>query len=40
MRTDYELDAIVAKMREEASRGSGSLEVAAAKEGVDYRLEK
>jgi phosphoribosyl 1,2-cyclic phosphodiesterase len=40
MRTDYELDAIVAKMREEASRGSGSLEVAAAKEGVDYKLEK
>jgi len=40
MRTDYELDAIVAKMREDARRGSGSLEVAAAMEGVDYKLEE
>jgi phosphoribosyl 1,2-cyclic phosphodiesterase len=39
-RTDYELDAIVAKMREEALRGGHSLEVGAAMEGVDYKLEK
>jgi phosphoribosyl 1,2-cyclic phosphodiesterase len=35
-RSDYELDAIVAMMRERASAGSGSLRVEMAKEGVDY----
>ena len=38
-RTDYELDSIVAKMREGAARGGSGLEVGAAMEGVDYTLE-
>jgi len=38
-RTDYELDSLVAKMREDAARTSTGLEVEAAREGVDYRLE-
>jgi len=37
-RTDYQLDAIVAKMREDAARGRGNLEVGAAMEGLDYTL--
>jgi phosphoribosyl 1,2-cyclic phosphodiesterase len=38
-RTDYELDAIVAKTREDAARSGSDLVVEAAMEGVDYRLE-
>jgi len=38
-RTDYELDALVAKMRESAAVGGHDLEVEAAMEGVDYRLD-
>ena len=38
-RTDYELEAIIAKMREEGSRGGNGLVVEGAQEGVDYRLE-
>ncbi len=40
VRTDYELDALVAKMREDAARTGNGLEVEAAKEGIDYRLER
>ena len=36
-RTDYELEAIIAKMRE---AGGGDLVVEGAQEGVDYRLER
>lgn len=39
-RTDYELDALVAKMRESAAVGGGGLEVGAAMEGVDYHLDR
>ncbi len=39
-RTDYELDAIVAKMRGEAARDGVDLVVEGAREGVDYRLER
>lgn len=38
-RTDYELEAIIAKMREEGARGGSGLVVEGAQEGVDYRLE-
>lgn len=40
VRTDYELDALVAKMREDAARVGNGLQVEAAKEGIDYRLER
>lgn len=39
-RTDYQLDAIVAKMREDAARAGTDLEVGAAMEGVDYTMER
>lgn len=39
-RTDYELEAIIAKMRERAERSGNGLIVEGAMEGVDYRLEK
>ncbi len=39
-RTDYELEAIIAKARERVERGGSSLEVEGAMEGVDYRMEK
>jgi ribonuclease BN (tRNA processing enzyme) len=37
-RTDYELDAIVAKMREDVAGSANDLVIEAAKEGVDYTL--
>jgi phosphoribosyl 1,2-cyclic phosphodiesterase len=39
-RTDYELDALVAKMREDAARSGNGLVVEAAMEDVDYTLER
>lgn len=39
-RTDYELAAVVAKMREEAARSGSDLVVEGAQEGVDYRMER
>ena len=39
-RTDYEVDALVAKMREAAARSGSGLEVGAAMEGIDYTLER
>ncbi|MDX1492744.1 MAG: MBL fold metallo-hydrolase [Longimicrobiales bacterium] len=39
-RTDYELEAIIAKMREKAERSGNGLVVEGAMEGVDYRLEE
>ena len=39
-RTDYELEAVIAKMRERAARGGHGLVVEGAMEGVDYTLEK
>jgi phosphoribosyl 1,2-cyclic phosphodiesterase len=38
-RTDYELDAVVAKMREDAARSGADMVVEAAKEGVDSRMD-
>ncbi|MCH7992458.1 MAG: MBL fold metallo-hydrolase [Gemmatimonadetes bacterium] len=39
-RTDDELDIIVERMQEEASRGGSGLQVGAATEGVDYEIER
>jgi phosphoribosyl 1,2-cyclic phosphodiesterase len=39
MRTDYELSAIVAKMREDAARSGSGMIIEAAKEGVDYTMD-
>ncbi len=39
-RTDDELDIIVERMQEEASRGGSGLQVGAATEGVDYAIER
>lgn len=39
-RNDYELESIIAKMRDKAARLGSDLEVEGAQEGVDYRLEK
>ncbi|MDH3271288.1 MAG: MBL fold metallo-hydrolase [Gemmatimonadota bacterium] len=38
-RTDHDLDAIIAKMREESARAGSDLVVDGAQEGVDYKLE-
>ena len=38
-RTDYELSAIVAKMREDAARSGSGMTINAARERVDYRLD-
>ena len=39
MRTDYEISAIVAKMREDAARSGGQMIIDAAREGIDYRMD-
>lgn len=39
MRTDYELSAIVERIREDAARSGSRMIIGAAKEGVDYRLD-
>ena len=40
MRSDDELDAIVERVRDEALARGSAIEIGAAVEGMDYRLEK